>query len=82
MNLFPFRAFEPWNWAGAKRFVCGECRREPVPGLSDQAAVMLVKERGLWEERLGTIGSVRGGGQRHCCNFFLDAVSSPCDDGK
>jgi hypothetical protein len=84
MNRFSLLGLAVGPWAGVvpKRLVCGEIRREPVPGLSDQAAVMLVKERGMWEERLGTIGSMRGGGRRHCCNFLLDAVSSPCDDGK
>ena len=56
-------------------FVNGIAR---VAGVSDQAAVTPVKEREVWEERSGMIG----GGRRHCCNFLLDAVSSPCDDGK
>lgn len=52
MNLFPFPAFEPWNWAGVvpERLVCGEIRREPVSGVSDQAAVILLQKEGMWEE--------------------------------
>ncbi|HSF11050.1 MAG TPA: hypothetical protein VLA60_16685 [Nitrospirales bacterium] len=53
MNFFRSGlAVGPWNWAGLvpKRLVGGECGREAVPGLSDQAAVILVPQRGMWEE--------------------------------